>query len=47
MSTSIAMSPTGPGPASAVKAVSVVGTGTVQIRPEHPYGTASRCTGGC
>jgi N-acyl homoserine lactone hydrolase len=39
MSTSIAMSPTGPGPASAVKAVSVVSTGTVQIRPEHPYGT--------
>ena len=39
MSTSIAMSPTGPRPAGAVKAVSVVSTGTVQIRPEHPYGT--------
>jgi glyoxylase-like metal-dependent hydrolase (beta-lactamase superfamily II) len=39
MSASIAMSPTGPGPAGAVKAVSVVSTGTVQIRPEHPYGT--------
>jgi glyoxylase-like metal-dependent hydrolase (beta-lactamase superfamily II) len=33
------MSRTGPGPAGAVKAVSVVSTGTVQIRPEHPYGT--------
>ena len=39
MSASIAMSQTGPGPAGAVKAVSVVSTGTVQIRPEHPYGT--------
>jgi glyoxylase-like metal-dependent hydrolase (beta-lactamase superfamily II) len=39
MSSSIAMSRTGPGPAGAVKAVSVVSTGTVQIRPEHPYGT--------
>jgi glyoxylase-like metal-dependent hydrolase (beta-lactamase superfamily II) len=39
MSASIAMSRTGPGPAGAVKAVSVVSTGTVQIRPEHPYGT--------
>ena len=37
MSASIAMSRTGPGPAGAVKAVSVVRTGTVQIRPEHPY----------
>src|SRR5215472_4492985 len=39
MSASIAMSRTGPGPTGAVKAVSVVSTGTVQIRPEHPYGT--------
>src|SRR5215468_10275345 len=39
MSASIAMSRTGPGPAGAVKAVSVVSTGTVRIRPEHPYGT--------
>jgi glyoxylase-like metal-dependent hydrolase (beta-lactamase superfamily II) len=39
MSASIAMSRTGPGSAGAVKAVSVVSTGTVQIRPEHPYGT--------
>ena len=39
MSASIAMSRTGPGPPGAVKAVSVVSTGTVQIRPEHPYGT--------
>ena len=28
-----------PGPAGPVKAVSVISTGTVQIRPEHPYGT--------
>jgi N-acyl homoserine lactone hydrolase len=39
MSASIATSRTGPGPAGAVKAVSVVSTGTVRIRPEHPYGT--------
>src|SRR5215468_10824596 len=39
MSASIAMSRTGPGPAGPVKAVSVVSTGTVQIRPEHLYGT--------
>src|SRR5690349_5153115 len=39
MSASIAKSRTGPGPAGAVKAVSVVSTGTVRIRPEHPYGT--------
>ena len=39
MSTPIATSRTGPGPAGTVKAVSVVSTGTVQIRPEHPYGT--------
>jgi N-acyl homoserine lactone hydrolase len=34
-----AMSWAEPGSAGAVKAVSVVSTGTVQIRPEHPYGT--------
>ncbi|HEV8219922.1 MAG TPA: N-acyl homoserine lactonase family protein [Streptosporangiaceae bacterium] len=28
-----------PGSRDAVKAVSVISTGTVQIRPEHPYGT--------
>ena len=28
-----------PGPAGAVKAVSVISTGTVRIRPEHPYGS--------
>jgi N-acyl homoserine lactone hydrolase len=28
-----------PGSATAVKAVSVISTGTVRIRPEHPYGT--------
>jgi N-acyl homoserine lactone hydrolase len=28
-----------PGSAGTVKAVSVISTGTVQIRPEHPYGT--------
>src|SRR5690348_5429873 len=39
MSASIAMSRTGPGPAGAVKAVSVISTGTVRIRPEHPYGS--------
>ena len=39
MSTSIAISRTEPGSAGAVKAVSVVSTGTVRIRPEHPYGT--------
>src|SRR5215472_4352540 len=39
MSASIAISRTGPGPAGAVKAVSVVSTGTVRIRPEHPHGT--------
>ena len=31
--------PAGPGSAGAVKAVSVISTGTVRIRPEHPYGT--------
>jgi N-acyl homoserine lactone hydrolase len=39
MSTSIAISRTEPGSAGAVKAVSVVSTGTVRIHPEHPYGT--------
>jgi glyoxylase-like metal-dependent hydrolase (beta-lactamase superfamily II) len=39
MSTSIAMSRTEPGSADAVKAVSVVSTGSVRIHPEHPYGT--------
>ena len=34
-----AMSWAGPGPAGAVKAVSVISTGTVRIRPEHPYGS--------
>jgi N-acyl homoserine lactone hydrolase len=39
MSTSIAISRAEPGSADAVKAVSVISTGTVQIRPEHPYGS--------
>ena len=39
MSTSIAVSRTGPGSAGAVKAVSAISTGTVRIRPEHSYGT--------
>ena len=39
MNTSIAISRTEPGSASAVKAVSVISTGTVRIHPEHPYGT--------
>jgi N-acyl homoserine lactone hydrolase len=34
-----AMSRPEPGSAGAVKAVSVISTGTVQIHPEHPYGT--------
>ena len=34
-----AMSRAEPGSAGPVKAVSVISTGTVQIRPEHPYGT--------
>ena len=34
-----AMSWAGPGSAGAVKAVSVISTGTVRIRPEHPYGS--------
>lgn len=39
MSTSIAVSRAEPGSAAAVKAVSVVSTGSVQIHPEQPYGT--------
>ena len=39
MSTLTAMSRAEPGSAGPVKAVSVISTGTVQIRPEHPYGT--------
>jgi N-acyl homoserine lactone hydrolase len=39
MSTSIAISRTEPGSAGAVKAVSVVSTGTVRIHPEHAHGT--------
>src|SRR5215475_2488611 len=34
-----AISRSGPGSAGAVKAVSVISTGTVRIHPEHPYGT--------
>ena len=34
-----AMSWARPGSAGAVKAVSVISTGTVRIRPEHPYGS--------
>jgi hypothetical protein len=34
-----AISRAGPGPTGAVKAVSVISTGTVRIRPEHPYGS--------
>jgi N-acyl homoserine lactone hydrolase len=39
MKTRTAVSPTGPGSASAVKAVSVISTGAVQIHPEQPYRT--------
>jgi N-acyl homoserine lactone hydrolase len=39
MSASITVSRTEPGSADAVRAVSVVSTGTVQIHPEHPFGT--------
>src|ERR1700730_12624177 len=39
MSASIAVSRSESGEAGPVKAVSVITTGTVQIRPEHPYGT--------
>ncbi len=39
MNTPTAVSRTAPGSASAVKAVSVISTGAVQIHPEQPYGT--------
>jgi glyoxylase-like metal-dependent hydrolase (beta-lactamase superfamily II) len=39
MSASITVSRKEPGSADAVKAVSAVSTGTVQIYPEHPFGT--------
>ncbi len=39
MSASVTVSRTEPGSADAVRAVSVVSTGTVQIHPEHPFGT--------
>ena len=39
MNTPTAMSRAEPGSAGAVKAVSVISTGTVQIRPEHPNGS--------
>jgi N-acyl homoserine lactone hydrolase len=39
MNDPIAVSPAGPGSPGPVKAVSVISTGTVQIRPEHPYGS--------
>ena len=39
MNSVTAMSRAEPGSAGPVKAVSVISTGTVQIRPEHPYGT--------
>jgi N-acyl homoserine lactone hydrolase len=39
MSTSFAVSRTEPGSGGPVQAVSVISTGTVQIRPEHPYGS--------
>jgi N-acyl homoserine lactone hydrolase len=39
MLASNAVSRTEPGSADAVRAVSVVSTGTVQIHPEHPFGT--------
>ena len=39
MSNSIPVSRAEVGSADAVKAVSVVSTGTVEIHPEHPYGT--------
>ena len=39
MTNPIAISRTEPGSAGGVKAVSVISTGTVQIRPEHAYGT--------
>src|SRR6185437_191193 len=39
MNASTATSRAEPDSASPVKAVSVISTGTVRIRPEHPYGT--------
>jgi len=39
MNTSTAVSRAEPGSAGPVRAVSVISTGTVQIRPEHPYGS--------
>jgi len=39
MNTPTAVSRTEPGSASAVKAVSVISTGAVQIHPEQPDGT--------
>ena len=39
MSASVTVSRAEPGSADAVRAVSVVSTGTVQIHPEHPFGT--------
>ena len=39
MNTSIALSRSESGSGGAVRAVSVISTGTVQIRPEHPYGS--------
>ena len=39
MNASIARSRTEAGSAGAVKAVSVISTGTVSIHPEHPYGS--------
>ena len=39
MNTPTAVARTEPGSASAVKAVSVISTGAVQIHPEQPYGT--------
>jgi len=39
MSALTATARAGSGPTGAVKAVSVISTGTVRIRPEHPYGT--------
>lgn len=39
MNASIGVMRSEPGSAGAVKAVSVISTGTVQIHPEHPYGS--------
>jgi N-acyl homoserine lactone hydrolase len=40
MSASITVSRKKPASADAVRAVSAVSTGTVQIHPEHPFGTS-------